>query len=180
MSVSIESNNTCTARVEKVTEIDNEICTNTPDSDPGRVGIEDNGEEPSTVDPSEGEAVLGETIFCRQVDMLTYVDYSEQESTTGLSMPEVVDDAGLNDSDQIRTLSLPSEDLPSHQQPVWVSTGASGKIGESPDEEQLAMPKTKGVYILGYVEGVGCPICVDIGCTKTTISERLYYRIPRE
>ena len=61
-----------------------------------------------------------------------------------------------------------------------MSTGASGKIGESPDEEQLAMPKTKGVYILGYVEGVGCPICVDTGCTKTTISERLYYRIPRE
>ena len=95
-------------------------------------------------------------------------------------MLEVVDDAGLDDSDQIRTLSSPSEDLPSHQQPVWVSTGASGKIGESPDEEQLAMPKTKGVYILGYVEGVGCPICVDTSCTKTTISERLYYRIPRE
>ena len=124
--------------------------------------------------------MLGETIFCRQVDMLTYVDYSEQESITGSSMPEVVDDAGLDDSDQIRTLSSPSEDLPSHQQPVRVSTGASGKIVESPDEEQLAMPKTKGVYILGYVEGVGCPICVDTGCTKTTISERLYYRIPRE
>ena len=59
MSVSIESNNTCTARVENVTEIDNEIHTNTPDSDPGRVGIEDNGEEPSTVDPSEGELVFG-------------------------------------------------------------------------------------------------------------------------
>ena len=81
MSVSIESNNTCTVSIEKVTDIDNEICTNSPDSDPGRVGIEDNGEKPSTVDLSEGEVVLGETIFCRQVDMLTYVDYSEQESS---------------------------------------------------------------------------------------------------
>ena len=27
---------------------------------------------------------------------------------------------------------------------------------------------------------MGCPICVDTSCTKTTISERLYYRIPRE
>ena len=53
----------------------------------------------------------------------------------------------VDDSDQIHTLSSPSEDLPSHQQPVQVSTGASGKIGESPDEEQLAMPKTKGIYI---------------------------------
>ena len=48
--------------------------------------------------------------------MLTYVDYSEQDSTTGLSMTEVVNDVGLDDSDQIRTLSSPSEDLPSHQQ----------------------------------------------------------------
>ena len=87
MSVSIESNNTCTVSVEKVTDIDNEICTNSPDSDPGRVGIEDNGEKPGTVDPSEGEVVLGETIFCRQVDMLTYMttqNKSQQQASACL------------------------------------------------------------------------------------------------
>ena len=40
-------------------------------------------------------------------------------------------------------------------------------------------PKGPGSYILGQIQGVGCAITIDPGATRTVISERVFYRIPR-
>ena len=173
MSVSMETNNTCTARVEHVTEITDNPSSGISQDTCASVNIECSCETINTLEDSEGEVVLRETIFCRQVNMRTYIDFAEQQAIACHNTSQVDDDAGPENSDQIRMLHSDSDGPSSHQLMVRVSAEASGKTGESPNNEKIGMPTTKGVYILGYVEGVGCSICVDTGCTKTTISERL-------
>ena len=108
---------------------------------------------------------MGETIFCRQVDSVTYADASEELMVDSTNTQIVDDHKTYEDTEQIRTL---------RQQP-GVSADAPGTAGE-----EITMPKAKGSYILGYIQDIGCPICVDTGCTRTTISDRLYRRIPKE
>ena len=176
----MEPDNTCTARVEHVTEIMHKTSSEMSNDTQPSVSIEHHCKTINTLEEPEGEVVLGETIFCRQVNMLTYIDFAEQEATACHTTSGADDDMGPDNSDQIRMLRVDSDGPSSHQPTVRVSAEVSGKTGELPHNEKIGMPRTKGVYILGYVEGVGCPICVDTGCTKTTISERLYYRIPKE
>ena len=46
-------------------------------------------------------------------------------------------------------------------------------------KEEIQIPKAKGSYVLGKVQGMGCVMTVDTACTQTIVSKQLYYRIPR-
>ena len=46
-------------------------------------------------------------------------------------------------------------------------------------QEEVEIPKAKGAYVLGKIQGMGCVFTVDTACTKTIVSKQMYYRIPK-
>ena len=65
MSVSLGNDNTCTARIEHVTEIMDKTSSEMSNDTQPSVSIEHHGKPINTLEEPEGEVVLGETIFCR-------------------------------------------------------------------------------------------------------------------
>ena len=140
MSVSMGIDSTCTARIEHVTEIMDKTSSEMSNDTQPSVSIEHHGEPINTLEEPEGEVVLGESIFCRQVNMLTYIDFVEQEVTACHNTSGADDDMGPDNSDQIRMLRVDSDGPSPHQPNVRVSAEASGKTGELPHNEKIGIP----------------------------------------
>ena len=71
--------------------------------------VEDNyeGTDPMTEQP-EDEIILGETIFCRQVDTLTYIEGPDEPiSSECVITPDGGNDQCCGDAEQIRTMRDP-------------------------------------------------------------------------
>ena len=179
MGVTMTADDACTERVVTLIETDDKLdddnSGNHYETVTSEVGNNGSNTAP-TLEHSESEIILQETIFCRQVDTLTYIDGPDEPALPeGVDPPAENYNKGCDGIEQIRTMHDPENGKTNAPATARVSAEAVGNI-----DDKIDMPKTKGAYVLGYINDVGCPICVDTGCTRTTISERLYYRIPRE
>ena len=170
MSVTMTADDTCTKRVVTLIKTDDKLSDDSPGNYNETVTSEvgNNGSDMApTLEHAEGEIILQETIFCRQVDTLTYIDEPDEPVLSeGVDPPAENDNKGCGDIEQIRTIHDPENGKTNKQATARVSAEAVGDI-----DDKIDMPKTKGAYVLGYINDVGCPICVDTGCTRTTISE---------
>ena len=54
-----------------------------------------------------------------------------------------------------------------------------GTTASTDPAEEVELPKAKGSYVLGKIQGMGCVMTVDTACTQTIVSKQMYYRIPR-
>ena len=50
-----------------------------------------------------------------------------------------------------------------------------GTTASTDAAEEVELPKAKGSYVLGKIQGMGCVMTVDTACTQTIVLKQMYY-----